>query len=108
VLAVERVEREAEQRPVTIANAESRELESLRRQAAGHPDGVEYVQRVCVDHGRAGRVLPFRELVDQHVPDAGLLQGGCERQSGGARANDQDVGFCREHRFLHKSTCVDI
>jgi hypothetical protein len=45
----------------------------------------------------ARRVLPLGEPVDQHVGDAGLLQGGGERKAGRARADDQDVGFDREH-----------
>jgi hypothetical protein len=53
-----------------------------------------------VDDGGPGGVLTLRKAVDQHVVDAGLLQGGGERETGGACADDEDVCAGGKHGVI--------
>ena len=93
----ERVEGEAEQRAIAVADPEGGELQPACGELFGNAEGLEHVEGVRVDHGGARRVLAFGQLVDQHVPDAGLLQGDGQRQAGRAGADDQNVRFLRKH-----------
>jgi uncharacterized protein YjiS (DUF1127 family) len=106
VLAGEGVEGKREQGAIAVADAEAREFQSVCSQLVRNADRLENLERMRVDHRRPRGVVAFRQLVDQHMADAGLLQGDREREAGRACADDQHVRFGSEHGSLHKSTCA--
>ena len=93
----QRVEAELQQRPVALADHEALDPEAPRGQRAHDAERFEHLQRVGVDHRRAGGVLPLGQAVDQQVIDAGPAEGERQREAGRAGADDQDIGGGGKH-----------
>jgi AcrR family transcriptional regulator len=103
------VEAQLHERAVAVTDRELVNLQAASRQLFGDAELFQHFERMRVDHRGARCVLPLGQPVDDDVVHARLLERDSERHSGGAGANDENIGVRGQHgRFLRLSTYVDF
>jgi hypothetical protein len=90
---------------VLEAQVDARVVEALAVEAFADADGVQHVDGVLLEQARADPLLDVvaAARLEHDAVDPGLLQDQRQRESGGPRADDRDLG---SHRGIHPIRCT--